>query len=458
MEPTEESTALEVKPLEIEMRTIELPLTPEPEEKVMLFPEADRMPLFWANLMAKEKIVIDQGGMYSGKTEAIMRVLFAFAILRPNTIIHVVANSIPKLREDSMKVAERIYRTNQIVRFFLLGDINKSEREYTFRNGSTITFKSYETAEEAEGAKRDVLYINEGRRISWGVAYLLIKRTNLKVFIDYNPVASFWAHDELINCPAGLNGKKEFPSVKVIRSWHIHNKFIPDEKHEEVENIADPEMWKAYARGLTAKLTGLVYPGCVKLPKGFIDSAPEVIWGIDLGFTNDPTVIVKCAMNYKGYDYIFQSFGYAPGIPTGDMANIMKLQGGYKFGQPCYMDHNVAVRRELRQLRIVAIHAFKPKGSVYQGILHLRTKKVGFIQEDGNLLEYGLEYELRRHSFVIGKDGKPTNEPEHQYSHGPSAMRYAAYTHAVRHGAIRKDGEEQTSDEEVEGNEGGAPE
>lgn len=418
-------------------------------EEVDLFPETDRMPLYWANLCSPNKITIDQGGTYSGKTESIMRVLFTLAILRPNTIIHVVANSIPKLKEDSMQVADRIYRGNPLVRFYLLGDINKSDREYTFRNGSTISFKSYETAEQADGPKRDILYINEARRVSWDVAKLLILRTNWKVFIDYNPVARFWAHDEIIYCPE-INGEKEFPDVNVIRSWHIHNHFIPKEKHDEIERIADPEMKKAYARGLTAALHGLVYPGWTKLPKGYIDAAPDVIWGVDLGFTNDPTVILKCALNYKGYDYIFQSFGYAPGIPTGDMAHIMKEQGGYKFGQPCYIDHNIAVRRELRQLRIVAVHAFKPKGSVYQGILHLRTKKVGFIQEDGNLLTYGLEHEIRRHSFAIDKNGKTMNEPEHQYSHGPSAARYAAYTHAVRHGLIRKGNEDETDTDNQE--------
>jgi len=441
MEEVDSTTNL---PARIEAEYVE---AEEIREEVDLFPEANKMPLYWANLMAKAKIVINQGGMYSTKTESIMRVLFTLAIIRPNTIIHVVANSIPKLKEDSMQVADRIYNGNQIVRFFLNGDINKSERQYSFRNGSTITFKSYETAEQAEGAKRDVLYINEGRRIIWGVAYLLIKRTNLKVFIDYNPVARFWAHDELINCPEN-DGVKEFPSVEVIRSWHIHNLFIPQEKHDEVENIADPEMWKAYARGYTASLTGLVYPNFHKVPKGFIDDAPEVIWGIDLGFTNDPTVMIKVALNWKGNDYVFQAFGYSAGIPTGDMAHTMNLKGGYKFGQACYQDHNITVRRELRQLRIKAIHAFKGKGSVWQGILHVRSKKFAFVEDGHGPSEYGLEYELRRHSFAIGKDGKPTNEPEHQFSHGPRALTYAAYTHAVRHGLIKRTEEEEDTEKQ----------
>src|SRR6478672_11123 len=223
-----------------------------------LFPETSRMPIFWANLTAKEKIVVNQGGMYSGKTEAIMRVLFFYAISIPNQVIDVVANSVPKLKEDSMKVAERILKGNPILQSYLKGKFNKTDRIYTFKNGTEITFKSYENVEEAEGAKRDILYINEVRRMQWETVYLLMKRTNWKVFVDYNPVSRFFIHDEVIECPINKNGVKEFPSVKVIRSWHVHNDFIPKEKHDEIENIADPELWKAYARGLTAQLSGLV--------------------------------------------------------------------------------------------------------------------------------------------------------------------------------------------------------
>ncbi len=424
---------------------------PPKQEAVDLFPEAARMPLYWKNLLSQAKVVIDQGGMYSGKTEAIMRVLFTIACIFKNLIIHVVANTVPKLKEDTMKVAERIVTNNEIVQHFLLGKFNITEREYRFRNGSVISFKAYATAEEAEGAKRDIMYINEGRRIPWSVAYLLIKRTNGKVFIDYNPVARFWAHDEIIFCPE-VNGKKEFPSVEVIRSWHIHNDFLSEEKHAEIENIVDVEMWKAYARGLTAQLSGLVYPNWTKVPADFIDTAPDVIWGLDLGFTNDPTVVVKCAVNYKGYDYVFKAFGYVPGLSSAEIGRIM-TEANYQEGEPLYMDHKKTTRLELRQLRIQAINAFKGPGSEEEGILHLRKKRVAFCEESGALKEYGLEYEIRRHMFAELKTGKRANKGENRFKHGPDACRYAAYSHAVRYKLIQghgEDPEEEPADDEDE--------
>lgn len=426
----------------------------EPTQTVQLFPEAERMPLYWENLLAEEKIVVDQGGMYSGKTEAIIRVLFTYACLHPNLIIHVVASTITKLREDSMLVAERIVNSNAIIRHFLLGVFNKSNRQYTFRNGSVISFNSYENAEQAEGAKRDILYINEARRIPWAVAYLLIKRTNFKVFLDYNPVGRFWAHDKIINCPATpvvKNGVKsmvkEFPSVKVIRSWHVHNEFLSPEKHDEVENIADQEMWKAYARGLTAQLSGLVYPNWHEVPDNYLNGAHTIIWGIDLGFTNDPTVILRIGVGVGDYDFVFDEIPgvYVPGIPSWDMAQKMK-ENGYKFGQPAYMDHKDSTRRELRRLRIVAINAMKGPGSVEAGILFLRKKRCAFTARSKNLKE-----ELGAHMFSPLKDGTNSNTPEHQYSHGPSAARYGAYTHAVRHNLVKAETDEvQEPDDEMD--------
>lgn len=404
-----------------------------------LFSEVAKMPLFWANLTAAEKIIVNQGGTYSGKTEAIVRVLFYLATLHGGLTIDIVASTVPKLKEDTMKVAARVIKENPALKKYLSGSFNKSDRYYTFKNGTVINFKSYENSEQAEGPKRDILYINEAGRLDWNTAKLLILRTNTKVFLDYNPTSSMWCHDKIINCQPNEQGIKEYPSVKVIRSWHIHNHFIPQEKHDEIENIADKELHKAYARGLTAQVSGLVYPGWVEI-EAFPENHRDIIWGIDLGFTQDPTVMLKCAINCMGFDYIFDEHGYAPGIPSGDMAHIMK-ENGYVYPQPAYMDHKDSIRRELRQLRIVAINALKTKGSEEAGILHLRTKRVAYTKRSTNLKE-----EIRRHMFATDGNGNNLNVGMHQFSHGPAAARYAAFTHSVRYGLIKGYKEEITDE------------
>lgn len=402
---------------------------------IEIYPEAKKMPLFWANILANEKIVINQGGTYSGKSQSLVRAVFLHAIREPNLKCEVASTTIPKLVSDTLEISLLLASTNPVIKSYLKS-YHATRRIFTFKNGSKILFNSYEKAITADGPKRDVLYLSEARNFEWATAYQLIKRTNKKVYIDYNPVAQFWVHDYIINCVPNKRGKKEFNSVKVIRSWHIHNNFISEEKHEEIENINDPELFKAYARGLTAKVTGLCYPNWVEV--GSFPDTEDCIWGIDFGYTNDPTAIIKVAINqYVGgvkYDYIFKELSYAPGIPSGMIAQILN-ENGYKFGQPVYIDHDQAMQRELRQLRIVAVKAQKGKGSVSARVLHLRTKRIGYIGDN-------IKNEVRRYSFLQKEDGSASNEPEDRFNHTMDASGYAAFTHAIRNGLIRYSGEE----------------
>lgn len=400
-------------------------------ESIDLFPEAAKMPLFWANLTAPERIIINQGGTYSTKSQSIIRVLFYYAYVFDHIKIEVAATTIPKLSSDTLEIALHIARTNPVIKA-AISSYHITKRVFTFKNGSRMIFNSYEKAISADGPKRDIIYLSEARNFPWPTAYQLMKRTHRKIFIDFNPVAEFWVHDKIIRQKTNKNGTIEFPSVKVIRSWHIHNNFISQEKHDEIENMNDRELWKAYARGLTAKVSGLCYPDWREVSQ--FPATDNVIWGLDLGFTNDPTALVKCAINEVvdgvRYDYIFEELSYTPGIPTGMIYQLLK-ENNYKFGQPVYMEHNNAIQRELRALRVVAVKAEKGKGSVSAGVLHMRTKKVGYIGEN-------IKEECRRYSFLEKKDtGSPSNEPEDRYNHCMDSCRYAAFTHAIRNGLIK---------------------
>src|SRR5690606_8096436 len=108
----------------------------------------------------------------------------------------------------------------------------------------------FETPEQAEGGKRDILYVNEAPRIPYRTFFLAQMRTRVRTFIDYNPTSTFWVHNKVIE------NKVEYNSVKIIRSWHIHNPYLSEEQRARIENIQDKDLWKVYARGLTGKLQG----------------------------------------------------------------------------------------------------------------------------------------------------------------------------------------------------------
>ena len=407
-----------------------------------LYPEAAKMPLFWATLSAQEKIVVNQGGTYSGKSQAIIRVIFFLCIMYQRIKAEVVGATIPKLVGDTLEIAQGLAEQNPIIRSYIK-QYNASTRTFILTNGSKIIFKSYTTAKDADGPKRDILYISEARNMLFSCVQQLIKRTKRKVYIDYNPVEQFWCHDKIINCQPNAKGFKEYPSVKVIRSWHIHNRFISKEIHDSIENILDKELWKAYARGLTARVSGMVYPHWAMIQE--FPLCEDVIWGMDLGFSVDPTVVVKVALKpyivhqidglpvkeYLPFDYVFQELCYAPGLTSGHVHKLM-VEHGYKFGQPLYMDHVNSMQRELRQLRIVAVKAVKGPGCIPARVLHLRTRRVGYTVSSENITE-----ERSRYMFFEDKDGKITNEPKEGNDHAMNACEYAAFSHAIRNNEIK---------------------
>lgn len=408
-----------------------------------LFPEVRKMPLFWVNVMATEKIVINQGGTSSGKSHALIRAAF-FHCIFPESIIppeklgaglkaEVVASTFPKLMGDTLEIAENLYYTNKHLQSFI-SSYHQTKHTFFFHNGSKLVFKAYEKPKDAEGPKRDVLYINECRNLPWPTANKLILRTNYKAYLDYNPTQQFWVHDRIINCPVNGIGEKEFESVKVIRSWHIHNQFISDSKRREIENISDPELWKAYARGLTAKVSGLVYPNWVRLPNDAIpENKDDCYWGVDYGYTNDPTALVRVFenVNYGGvvYDYLFDEIIYTTGTPSGFIYQKL-IENGYKSGQLMYSEHDKTIVKELRTLGITAILAIK--GDVEPGILHLRSSRCAFTDRSNNIAE-----EQSRYSFATNVEGKETNKPEDRFNHAMDACRYAAFTNAIRRGRVK---------------------
>lgn len=384
-------------------------------------------PLYWANLTAKEDIVINQGGTWSGKTHSIMQVLFTFAIMRPDYIITVISNTVTKLKEDAIRISKSIVSQNPILKNYLLpGQLgyNQTDRVYNFKNGSLIEFKSFEDEEQAKGGKRHILFVNEASRIRYMVFFEAQLRTEVRTFVDYNPTSQFYIHDKVINNPL------EYKSVKVIRSWHIHNPFVPEKQRERIEGIQDKELFKVYARGLTGVLKGTVYPGWVEVDN-FPESSDGIIWYADWGYTNDPTATGRIAVAPKdtGLDYIIDEITYSPGIPMGVLKEKF-IENGYREGQMMFCDHDKTLINECRMLGLTAAMALKGPGSILSRILFMRSRKIGYTKRSENIKE-----ELKRYKFVE-IDGNITNTPEDQWNHHMDGAGMACHTWALSTGEI----------------------
>lgn len=205
--------------------------------------------LFNAVYAAPERVVINQGGTSSGKTYAVLQALFCLAMREGGQVATVVAESVPNLKKGAYRDAKAIYRETEEFRKCFTG-INETDRRIACANGSVIEFASFADETNARGGKRDYLFVNEANGVPYEVYRQLELRTRKKVYIDYNPSCRFWVHEELI-------GK---PGVRLFISDHRHNPFLSKREHDRIEGITDPEFFKVYARGLTGKIEGLLFP------------------------------------------------------------------------------------------------------------------------------------------------------------------------------------------------------
>lgn len=368
------------------------------------------LPLYYANLDCKKRFKVNQGGTSSGKTYSIIQLLFLKGILSPNKVITVVGQDIPNLKKGAYRDAKRI-RDNSAGLQEWYPKVNEGDRLIQCVNGSIIEFASFADAQDAKSGKRDILFINEANGVSWEIFWQLNIRTKDEVYIDYNPSARFWVHENLI-------GRED---VQLILSDHRKNTFLTEEQHETIERIKseDIELWKVYARGATGSITGLVFPHF-----NVVEELPPVNewkmqgYGLDFGFTNDPTSLVNVVLAHG--ELWLDEVIYETGMTNPDIAEAMKREGltaRDEIVADCAEPKSI---RELQNLGMRGVRACsKGADSIRQGLDTMKRYKINVTRRST-----GLRKELLSYKFKVNRDGQQTNEPVDGYNHSIDASRY----------------------------------
>ena len=365
--------------------------------------------LFMANKETEERTVVNQGGTSSGKTYSIMQLLFEMAMNEPDLVVTIVGQDIPNLKKGAYRDAKTILNQSPILQVWF-PYINESERVIRCINGSVLEFTSFKDEQDAKSGKRDVLFINECDGIAYGIYWQLDMRTRRKVFLDYNPSARFWVHDNVI-------GRK---NVKLIISDHRCNPFLSKEEHEKIEKIEDYELWKVYARGKTGKLKGLIFPEF-----RIVDRMPEVLeckgnwYGLDFGYTNDPTALenMRLAHGELWVDELLFEAGYDNPM----IARVMKTNG--------IMRRDVVIADCAAPKSISEINSFgfnvrpssKGPDSIKNGIQILQRYKINVTRRSTGIIQ-----EMKRYKWKVDKNGVMLNVPIEVWNHGIDAIRYVS--------------------------------
>ena len=367
------------------------------------------LPLFTANEQATERTVVNQGGTSSGKTYSIMQLLFVLGMSEARMVITVVGQDIPNLKKGAYRDAKNILAGSPLLQQWW-PQINEGERIIKCINGSLIEFTSYKDAQDAKSGKRDYLFINEANGISYEIYWQLAIRTRRQIFIDYNPSARFWVHDEVL----GRDG------VRLIISDHRKNFYLSEEEHARIEGITDDELWKVYARGLTGKIEGLVLTNW-----DIVDALPPMEeWkmsarGLDFGFTNDPSAL-EHVVEAHGDLWVDEEI-YSTGLTNPMIAERAKCEG---ITSQQVIIADCAEPKSIAELKALGLWVSpSPKGadSIISGLDILRRYRIHVTRRSRGLLA-----NMRSYKWDKDRDGNMTNKPEDANNHGIDAIRYVA--------------------------------
>lgn len=366
-------------------------------------------PLYYENYVCPTKIAINQGGTSSGKTYSILQVIFTLALEDAGSVTTVVGQDIPNLKKGALRDANHIVASSPILQSFIKS-YNKSDRIYELNNGSIIEFTSYSDEQDAKSGKRDYLFVNEANGIDYLIYWQLSIRTKKKVFVDYNPTAKFWVHEKLVD-------KKD---STLFISDHRHNPFLEQSLHEEIEGIEDKELRKVYARGLTGKITGLIwshYKLCDEIPEFLLE---ESCYGLDIGF-NHPTALIEVAEWNEQKSLYWDEVVYESHLTTDDLIERFKLEGVSK-SKTMYVDS--ARPDVIESLQKAGYNAEPAEKDVVEGIRYVKYRKLFVTKRSKNLKKELNSYKWKEDK----KTGESLDEPVKFKDDGCDAGRYGSYS------------------------------
>lgn len=362
----------------------------------------------------RKRVRIVQGGTSSSKTFSIIPLLIDYAIAKPKSEISIVSESIPHLRRGALKDFIKIMDWTHI---FREEQFNRSTLRYDFTNGSYIEFFSADQSDKLRGARRDVLFVNECNNITFESYHQLAIRTRRFIYLDYNPTSEFWVHKEL------LSDK----DAEMIILTYKDNEALDSELVKEIEKARErakestywANWWKVYGLGQIGVIDGVIFSNW-QIVKQIPDDAELLGYGLDFGFTNDPTALIS-VHKFNSELYIKELI-YQTRLTNNDIVQRM-----IELGVDKYKDI-IADSAEPKSIEDIYRGGFRniygaKKGadSIRNSIDKLQRYKINITENSTNLIK-----EFRGYVWTKDKNGNQTGEPIGINDHGIAALRYFA--------------------------------
>lgn len=364
--------------------------------------------IIWNHLSQSDKrIVIEQGGTRSGKTYNILLwIIFNYCSKNKGKIITICRKTYPALRATAMRDFIDILRINNL---YDENQHNKSSSEFQL-NGNTIEFISLDKPTKIRGRKRDLLYINEANEITFEDWQQLIFRTTGRIILDYNPSDEFhFIYDKI----------KPRDDADFFITTYKNNPFLSPEIISEIERLKDIDdnYWKVYGLGEIGASKSIIFRinECNDVP----ETADLLSFGMDFGFTNDPTTLV--GIWKQGDDIYLKEYLYKTGLTNRDIDSYLRE---FKIERKEIFADSAEPKsiEELYRMGWNIKPATKGQGSINIGIDMMKRYRLNVTKDSINMIK-----EFKNYKWQEDKNGIILNAPVDMFNHTIDAVRYGLY-------------------------------
>lgn len=348
------------------------------------------------------------GGTSASKTISILLWLINragtknFGDIKENETLSVVSESMPHLKRGAIRDFLSIMNSQHC---FDDNRWNKTDFIYTFPSGSMIEFFSADQSGKVRGPRRDVLFINEANNISYETYTQLEIRTKKIIWLDWNPISEYWFYTDVKD-----NGNVDF-LILTYKDNEALDKSIVDSIESRQGNR---NWWNVYGLGLIGEVEARIYTGW-----NIIDDVPHEArlerYGLDFGYTNDPSVLV--GKYYMNGGYILDEKLYRTRMDNQQLGSFIQELPYALIKADSSEPKSI---EEIGAMGIVIQGVKKGKDSVIHGIQKVQQQKISITKSSINIIK-----EYRNYLWLSDKNGKIINEPDHEYSHSMDAIRYS---------------------------------
>ena len=283
-------------------------------------------------------------------------------------------------------------------------------------NGSDFLFKGLHRNEQSiksiEGI--DTAWVEEAQTVSKESLEVLtptVRKEGSQIIYTYNRLLE----DDPVHQRLVMEGRPNTLIINANYDIAVKYGWMPESVRLEIEDDKQkrPALYKHKWLGEPNSLERKIYKDWL-----IIDEIPHEARlerrGLDFGYSNDPSSIVDI-YKYNG-GYILDEQCHQKGLSNKELADLIKnLDSTLTIAdsaEPKSID-------EIKSYGINIIGASKGKGSVEQGIQFVQNQRVSMTKRSINIIK-----EYKKYLWMMDKDGKIINKPEHQYSHSMDAIRY----------------------------------